>query len=166
MLAIPRGATVHGEVVEDKKAGVVRGSPDLVLKLDALDLGGESYPIYAYQFKVRGASKEKPTEENAVKGAYYGAIAGAIVADRTNALPTRQIEAEDMAAGAAAGVGAVTAAAVIGPRPVVSIPAESQMDFFLASPISVQPVSPKEAERLSQQLHPGDPVLYVRGDTP
>jgi len=40
------------------------------------------------------------------------------------------------------------------------------MDFYLASPISVQPVSAKEAERLAERLHPGGPVLYVRGDTP
>jgi hypothetical protein len=166
VLVIPRGATVHGEVVEDKKAGMVHGSPELTLELRSLDLGGESYPLYAYQFKVQGASKEKPTANNVEGGAVVGALAGGVVAGRTNALPTRKIEAEDMAAGAAVGAGAVAAAAVVGPRPVVSLPAESQMDFYLASPISVQPVSEKEAEGLSQRLHPGGPVLYVRGDTP
>lgn len=168
VLAIPRGATVHGEVVEDKKAGVVRGSPELTLRLDTLELGGVSYPLLAYEFQVRGASKTKPAQEveEGLYYAYYGALAGSVVAGRTNALPTRKIEVEDMAAGAAVGAGAVAAASVIGPRPVVSIPAESQMDFYLASPISVQPVSRKEAEELSQRLHPGGPVLYVRGDTP
>jgi len=166
VLAIPRGATVHGEVVENKKAGVVHGSPELALKLDLLDIGGESYPLYAYQFKVRGASKEKPTEHNVVNGAYYGALAGSVVAGQTNALPTRTIEAEDMAAGAAAGAGAVAAVAVVRPRPVVSIPAESQMDFYLAAPLSIQPLTAKEAERLTKRTHLGDPVLYVRGDTP
>lgn len=166
VLAIPRGATVHGEVVEVKKAGVVRGSPELVLELDSLDLDGRSYPLYAYRFKVVGASKGKPLERNAVKGAYYGALAGRVVAGRTNDLPTQKIEAEDMAGGAAAGAGAVAAASIVGPRPVVAIPAESQMDFVLASPISVLSVSQKDAERLSQQLRSGPPVLYVRGATP
>jgi hypothetical protein len=165
VLAVPRGATVHGEVVEDKKAGVVRGTAELTLRLDSLELGGVTYPLLAYEFQVRGASKENPTND-VVTGAYYGALAGSVVAGRTNALPTRKIEAEYMAAGAAVGAGAVAAASVLAPRPVVSIPAESQMDFYLASPISVQPVSQKEAEQLSQQLHPGGPVLYVRGDTP
>ena len=69
-------------------------------------------------------------------------------------------------AGAAAGAGVVAAASVATPRPVLAIPPESQMDFYLAAPISVQPVSAKEAEQLAQRMHPGAPVLYVRGDTP
>jgi hypothetical protein len=40
------------------------------------------------------------------------------------------------------------------------------MDFYLAAPISVQPLSKKEAEQLSQRVHPGGPVLYVRGERP
>jgi hypothetical protein len=74
--------------------------------------------------------------------------------------------AEDISAGAAAGAGLVVAAAAMTPRPEIDIPAESQIDFYLASPISVQPVSAADAEKLAQRLHPGGPVLYVRGDTP
>jgi len=166
VLAIPRGATVRGEVVEDRKAGRMTGSPELVLKLDSLELGGESYPVYAYQFQVKGASKEKPAARDVVGGAEIGALAGGVVAGRTNALPTRKIEAEDMAAGAAAGVGAVVAASALAPKPVVELPAESEMDFYLASPISVQPVSEQDAERLAARLHAGGPVLYVRGEKP
>jgi hypothetical protein len=166
VLAIPRGATVHGEVLEAKKAGVVRGSPELVLELDTLDLGGKSYPLYAYQFKVVGTSKDKPLERDVVKGAYYGALAGRVVAGRTNALPTQEVEAEDMVGGAAAGAGAVTAVSIVGPRPVVAIPAESQMDFMLASPLSVLSVSQTDAKKLSQGLSSDAPVLYVRGATP
>lgn len=166
VLAIPRGSTVHGEVVENKKAGVVHGAPELTLKLDSLELGGKEYPLYAYEFMVQGVSRSKPTVRELAGGAAVGAIAGSVVAGTTNALPTRATQDEDMAAGAAAGAGAVAAAAVVGPRPVISLPAESQMDFYLASPISVEPVSSKEAERLGEKLHPGDPVLYVRGSTP
>jgi hypothetical protein len=102
-----------------------------------------------------------------VDSAYYGAIAGDVVAARTSkAAPTRAEEAEDMAAGAAVAAGVVAAASAITPRPVVELPAESQMDFYLASPISVQPVSQTEAEQLSQRVHPGRPILYVRGDRP
>jgi len=57
-------------------------------------------------------------------------------------------------------------ASVATPRPVLSIPAESEMDFYLASPISVELVSEKEAEMLAQKVRRGGPVLYVRGDTP
>jgi hypothetical protein len=166
VVVIPRGAKVRGEVVESKKAGRLKGNAELALELVSLELGGESYPLYAYQFEVRSASKEKPVATDAVTAAYYGALAGGVVAGRTNALPTRKIEAEDMAAGAAAGAGVVAAAEVLGPRPMVSVPAEAQMDFYLAAPLSVQPVSEKEAAELENRVHPGGPVLYVRGDTP
>lgn len=167
VLIIPRGTKIHGEVVQNKKAGRLSGSPELTLKLDSLDLGDESYPLYAYQFQVRGESKTPPSADDLVTSAYYGAIAGDVVAIRTSKeVPTRARQAEDMAAGAAVAAGVVAAASAITPRPVIELPAESQMDFYLASPISVQPVSEKEAEKLSQRVHPGGPVLYVRGDTP
>jgi hypothetical protein len=166
VLVIPRGATVHGEVVQDKKAGRLSGSPELTLELVSLDLGGESYPLYTYQFKVRGASKTKPTATQVEGGAVVGALAGGVVASSAKGGATPGGYAADMAAGAAVGAGAVAAVSAATPRPVLVIPAESQMDFYLAAPISVQPVSAKEAEQLAQRLHPGAPVLYVRGDTP
>jgi hypothetical protein len=166
VLAIPRGSAVQGEVAENKKAGMTHGAPQLTLRLDSLEVSGKSYPLYAYEFEVQGVSKPKPTVKDLAGGAVVGAIAGSVVAGVTNALPTRKTEAEDMSAGAAAGAGTVAAASVVGPRPVISLPAESQMDFYLAAPIAVQPVSSKEAERLAQRLHPDSPVLYVRGATP
>ena len=166
VLVIPRGATVHGEVVGTKKAGHLSGSPELTLKLISLDLGGQSYPLYAYHFRALGESKEKPTATDVEGGAVLGALAGSVVSARSKGGPTPAKNAEDISAGAAVGAGLVVAAAAATPRPELSIPAESQMDFYLASPISVQPVSAKEAERLAERLHPGGPVLYVRGDTP
>lgn len=166
VLVVPRGATVHGEVVQNKKAGRLSGSPELTVKLVSLDLGGENYPIYTYHFRVQGTSKAKPTIDQAEVGAVAGALAGAVVSARSDGGATRLKNAEDISAGAAAGVGLVVAAAAVTPRPELEIPAESQIDFYLASPISVQPVSAKEAEQLAQRLHPGGPVLYVRGDTP
>src|SRR5882757_1329095 len=71
-----------------------------------------------------------------------------------------------MGTGAAIGAGVGTVVSAATPGPSVTIPAEAQMDFYLASPISVVPVSAKEAARLAQGYHHGGPVLYVRGDTP
>ena len=71
-----------------------------------------------------------------------------------------------MGPGAAIGAGVGTMVSAATPGPCVTIPAESQMDFYLASPISVVPVSAKEAAQLAQGYHHGGPVLYVRGDTP
>ena len=165
VLVIPRGVKIHGEVVEDKKAGRMSGSPALTVKLDSLELGGESYALYAYEFRVEGTSKTKPTRDM-VGGAEIGALAGAVVSARSSGGPTVASNAKDMAAGAAAGAGLVAAAVAIAPRPVLTLPAESAMDFYLAAPISVQPVSEKEAEALARRVHPGGPVLYVRGERP
>ncbi len=78
MLVIPRGATIHGEVVGAKKAGTLTGSPELILKLTSLDLGKRSYPLYSYQFHVQGTSKSKPTETKVKGGAVIGAIVGGV----------------------------------------------------------------------------------------
>jgi hypothetical protein len=71
---------------------------------------------------------------------------------------------EGWSAAIGAGVGTMVSAAT--PGPSVTIPVESQMDFYLASPISVMPVSAKETAQFAQEYHHGGPVLYVRGDTP
>jgi hypothetical protein len=166
VIVIPRGATVRGEVIQAKKAGVLTGSPELTLKLVSLDLGGRSYPLYTYQFKVQGTSKTKPTETKVKGGAVIGAIVGGVFSGSAKGETTAVGKVAGMATGAVvgAGVGAMTSVAT--PGPTVTLPAESQMDFYLASPISVQPVSAKDAARLAQGLHLGGPALYVRGDTP
>ncbi len=166
VLIVPRGATVHGTVVGSKKAGTLTGSPDLVLKLVSLDLGGRSYPLYTYQFKVEGTSKTRPTETKVKGGAVIGALVGGAFSGSAKGETTGVGKLAGIGTGAAigAGVGSVVSAAT--PGPSVTLPAESQMDFYLASPISVMPVSAKEGAKLSQGLRPGGPVLYVRGDTP
>ncbi len=166
MLVIPRGAAVHGEVIGARKAGTLTGSPALTLKLVSLELGGQSYPLYTYQFQVQGTSKTKPTETKVKGGAVIGAIAGGVFSGSAKGETTAVGKLAGMGTGAVlgAGVGALTSAAT--PGPSVTLPVESQMDFYLASPISVRPVSASEAARLAQGLHPGGPVLYVRGDVP
>lgn len=166
VVVIPRGATVHGEVVEGRQGGRISGIPQLTLKLDSLELGGQSYPLYAYHLRAEGTSKTKPTAAGVVGGAEVGAIAGAVIASKQSGGTTPANTAKVMGAGAAAGAGVVALAAAATPRPQVDIPAESQMEFHLAVPISVQPVSEDEAERLSKRVRPGGPVLYVHDDTP
>jgi hypothetical protein len=102
VLAIPRGA-VHGEVVEDRKAGVVR-KPRVDAQAGFAGTGWGQLSALRISVQVRGASKEKPTANDVATGAYYGALAGGVVAGRTNALPTRKTVAEDRVAGAAVGL--------------------------------------------------------------
>lgn len=152
VLAIPRGATVHGVVTEVKKAGQLTGSPELALKLTSLDLGGQSYPLDTDQFKVKGPGKGERTANNVVGGAMMGTIIGCIAGRGVGC-----------AIGAGAGAAAGTAASAASPGPGVWIPAEARVDFHLATPLTVNPVSAQEASRLAQGLYPGGPTLYRRG---
>ena len=166
VLIVPRGAILRGTVVQTKRAGKLTGSPDLILKPVSLDLGGRRYPIYTYQFKVEGTSKSKPTEEKVKAGAVIGAIAGLALDGSARGATTAAGKLAGMGTGAALGAGVGTAVSAVTPGPVVDIPAESQIDFYLSSPISVVPVRKREADRLSEGLRAGGPVLYVRGETP
>jgi hypothetical protein len=151
VLAIPRGATLHGVVTESKKPGDLGGSAELGLALTSLDLGGQNYPLNSDLFKVKGPNKAGRTVGDAVGGALLGAIIGGAVGRGGGA-----------AIGAGAGAVAGTAASAATPGPNVWIPAEALVTFHLKDPITVAPVSQQEAARLAQGLYPGGPTLYRR----
>ena len=166
VLIIPCGTAVHGTLVESRQSGALTGAPDLVMQLTDLDFGGHNYPLYTYPVKVVGTSKTKPTETKIKGGAVIGAVVGGIFSGSAKGGPTGVGKLAGMGTGAAVGAGVGTAVSAATPGPVLRIPAESEMDFYLSSPISVVPVSRKEAQHLSEGLHRGGPVLYVRGETP
>ena len=157
VLALPKGATVHGVVTEAKHvgAGDLGGSSELALKLTSLDLGGQSYPLDSDQFKVKGPNKAGQTVGNAVGGGILGTIIGCAVGRGVGC-------AIGAGAGVAAGVGASAASS----GPGVWIPAEALVTFHLNTPLTVNPVGPQEAARLAQGLYPGGPNLYRRGGYP
>ena len=68
--------------------------------------------------------------------------------------------------GAVAGAVVGTAVSAATPGPAIWIPSEAQVDFHLAAPVTVTPVSAQEAARLAQGLYPGGPTLYRRGYGP
>jgi hypothetical protein len=164
VLAIPRGAMVRGRVIESKKAGRLTGSPELALQLTSLELGGRSYPLDSYQFKVKGTSKTRPTENKVIRGAYVGALVGAMTVSEKGGTDAGRAASVGTDAAIGAGVGTLVSAAT--PSPGIWIPSEAEVDFYLAAPVTVTPVSAKEAARLSQGLHSGGPNLYLRGDAP
>jgi len=157
VLALPKGATVHGVVSEVKKvgAGDLGGSPVLALKLTSLDLGGQSYPLDSDQFKVKGPNKAGQTVGSAVGGGILGTIIGCAVGRGVGC-----------AIGAGAGVAAGTAASAASSGPGVWIPAEALVTFHINSPLTVNPVNAQEAARLAQGLYQGGPNLYRRGPYP
>ena len=154
VLAIPRGATVHGVVTEAKNAGsgTLAGSSILALTLTSLDLGGQSYPLTTNEFRVKGPNKAGETVNNAVGGAIIGAIIGCAIG-----------RGPGCAIGAGAGAAGGTAASAASGGPRVWIPAEALVTFHIAAPLTVNPVSPQEAARLAEGLYPGGPSLYRRG---
>jgi BON domain len=155
VLAIPRGATVHGVVTEVKHAGELSGRSELALAITSLDLGGQNYPLSSDQFMVKSPDKTGRTVGNAFGGALLGAIIGGAVGRGGGA-----------AIGAGAGAVAGTAASAATPGPNVWIPSEALVTFHLQAPITVGPVSAAEAARLAQGLYPGGPNLYRRGPYP
>jgi hypothetical protein len=152
VLAIPRGATVHGVVSEVKQSGELTGSPVLALKLTSLDLGGQSYSLDTGQFKVKGPGKGERSANNMVGGTVMGTIIGCAVRGPLGC-----------GVGAGAGLAAGTAASAATPGPHVWIPSEALVEFHLNTPLTVNPVSAKEAARLAQGLFSGGPALYRRG---
>ena len=157
VLAIPRGAVVHGVIVEHKNVGSgdMAGSSSLALTLTSLDLGGRNYPLQSDQFKVKGPNKAGQTVSSGLTGAVIGTIIGCAVG-----------RGEGCAIGAGAGAAAGTAAGTAAPGPRAWIPAEALVTFHLAAPLTVDPVSPQEAARLAQGLYPGGPQLYRRAYYP
>jgi hypothetical protein len=153
VLAIPRGATIHGQVLDVKQSGPLGGSPELALKLESLELGGASYELASDPFSVKGPNKAGRTVGNAFGGAILGAIIGGAVGGGGGA-----------AIGAGAGAVGGTAASAATPGPQVWIPAEALMDFHLSAPLTVTPVSRMEAMRLAANAPPPSqrPTLYRR----
>ncbi len=179
ILVIPCGARVFGTVVAAKQAGRLVGASNLSLELTELNLDGRTYPLYTPPFKVVGESKTRPTTKKIATGATIGAVAANVAAPKvtytlvdpigpgktvTKNLPVEhRARGVAMAAGVGAGVG--TAIAASSPPSIALIPAESQIEFTLASPIAVFPIDQRSAARLAQGMHHGGPVLYVRGES-
>ena len=152
VLAIPRGATLHGVIADVKRpSGQLTGSSELALQLTSLDLAGRTYPLESDPFRVKGPGKGERTAANTIGGALLGAMIGGIAGGGTGAA---------IGAAAGGGTGAVASAASSGPG--VWVPAEALVTFHLAAPVTVAPVSVEEAARLAQGLYPGGPALYRR----
>ena len=175
ILVIPCGATVFGTVVEAKQAGRLVGASNLTLKLTALNLGGRSYPLYTPSFKVVGESNTRPTSEKVAVGAAAGVLYGQSTVPTLccrdvpgqsvsyKPSPGDQAKVDAVLGGMGAGVGTAVAAATNRPSSAL-IPAESELEFTLTSPVAVFPVDQRTAARLAQGMRQGGPVLYVRGE--
>ncbi len=143
VVAIPRGATVQGTVIDSHKAGALKGRGELALALNGLVLGGQVYPIASIPWDREGRDKTITTVNSALGLGVLGAIIGGVSGGGTGA-----------AIGAAAGgaVGVAGSAASGGGR--VIVPPESILTFHLAQPATVTTVSQQEMARLAYGAGP------------
>jgi hypothetical protein len=145
-VAIPRGASVQGTVVDAKKAGVFKGEGEIGLQINSLTLGGNVYPLSTQVWQREGRDKTAGTVNNTVGTSAVGALFGAIVGGGRGA-----------AIGAGVGAGAGLAGSAASPRGQVIIPPESVLTFTTAQPVAVKTVSEAEMSRLSYAAGPGQP---------
>ena len=149
VIAVPRGATLDGVVtdVKDSSSGSMTGSNAITLQLTNLDLEGRAYPITTDMWTGKGPGKGAYSANNTIGGAAVGAVIGAIIGRGPGA-----------AIGAVAGgaTGAAASSASSGPRVVLA--PETILTFHLTQPVTVKPVSNREAQRLAQS----QPTLQQR----
>jgi len=141
VLAIPRGAVLQGTVVNVKQPGRFGGSGVLDLRLTQLDLGGKSYPVETDLWSSKSPNKAGYTATNTAGGAIVGALIGGLIGRGPGAA---------IGALAGGGAGLLASGATSGPR--VMLPPEALLNFHLAKPITVQPVSWQEAQRLASSV--------------
>jgi hypothetical protein len=157
-IAIPRGASIQGTVVDAHTAGQLGGKGELKLQLTNVSFGGKAYPIATDFWWHQGADKTANTVGNTVGLAGVGAVIGAIAGGGVGA-------AVGAGVGGVAGLG-VSSASRAGEA---AIPAEAIVTFHLTQPTDVTTVSQAELNRLGagvpqpqqlQRRYPPPPPPY------
>jgi hypothetical protein len=149
-IAIPRGASVRGTVVESHPAGEFKGKGDLKLQLTQLIVGGRVYPIVTDFWWHQGADKTANSVGNTVGLGAMGALIGAVAGGGVGAAVGAGI-------GGVAGLG-VSASSHKGEA---ALPAEAIVSFHLTQPADITTVSQAELNRLGAGL-PADMQPQMR----
>ena len=138
-VAIPRGATVQGIVVEARDSGTLKGRGELALQLTTLTMGGRTYGWLLILGRAPEQDKDDLLAKNSAIGlGALGALFGAVAGGGTGA-----------AIGAGVGGAAGVASSAASPNGRVVIPPEAVLTFHLAQPTTVATVSEAEMQRLS-----------------
>ncbi len=135
-VVIPQGADVEGQIVNAASAGHFTGQSALALTLTRLRMGGKSYALRTNNYERQGSSRGKRTAETVGGGAGVGALIGAIAGGGKGA-----------AIGAAVGAGAGTGVQAVTKGQQIELPSETVLNFALQGPLSVTPVSDRNAGR-------------------
>ena len=149
-IAIPRGATFQGTVVDAHTAGQLSGKGELKLQLTSVTFGGNTYPIATDFWWHQGADKTGNTVGNTVGLAGVGALIGAVAGGGVGA-------AVGAGVGGVAGLGISSASG----RGEASLPSEAIVTFHLTQPADVTTVSQAELNRLGAGI-PQQPQVQRR----
>jgi hypothetical protein len=150
-VAIPRGATVQGTVIDAKKSGALSGRGELSLQLTEVTLAGKSYPLASNVWNQHGGDKTTETVNKTAIGGGIGALFGAAVGGGAGA-------AIGAGVGGALGLGSSAASG----NGQVYVPSEGLLTFQLAQPATVATVSQQEMDRLAQGVPPGAQAPQMR----
>jgi hypothetical protein len=142
-VAIPRGATIQGKVVDVHKAGDFKGKGTLTLQLTELTLGGRTYPLVSDAWTQYGADKTGQTVNNTIGLGAMGALIGAVAGGGAGA-------AVGAGVGSVAGLGVSSASR----RGEAVLPSEAILPFHLTQPAALTTVSQAELNRLSTNVPP------------
>ena len=131
-VVIPRGSRASILIKSESKGGRFRGTSDLVLDMQSVNINGRQYAIETADITQKGKSGvgiNKRTAEYTGGGAALGAIIGAIAGGGKGAA---------IGAGAGAGAGALTQILTKGGS--IKVPEESVLTFQLDQPLQVTAV--------------------------
>jgi hypothetical protein len=126
VVVIPSGSDVLGHLVDVKSAGKFAGKSIVVLQLDSVAAGGQTYNIQTDQYSRDGSSRGKNTAEKVGAGAGIGAIIGALAGGGKGAA---------IGAAAGGGLGGGVQAATKGQQ--IKLPSETVLNFTLQAPVTV-----------------------------
>jgi len=154
-IALPRGATVQGTVLDVHQAGSLKGKGSITLQLQTVQLGGRSYPLQSEPWTIDGRDKTGQTVGSTAFGAIFGALIGGAVGGGAGA-------GAGAAIGGAAGLG--TSAIAGGGQAV--IPGEAVVNFRLTASSQVVTVSEAEMQRLGGYAGPASDSARGPGPVP
>jgi hypothetical protein len=142
-IAIPRGASITGTVVDSHTAGQLGGKGELKLQLTNVSFGGRTYPVVSDFWWHQGVDKTGNTVGTTVGLASVGALIGAVAGGGVGA-------AVGAGVGGVAGLGVSSASG----RGEAAIPPEAIVTFHLTKPADVTTVSQAELNRLGAGVPP------------
>lgn len=125
-VVVPSGSDVQGHLVDVKSAGKFAGSSQVVMQLDSITSGGQTYNVQTDQYKKQGSSRGKNTAEKTGIGAGVGAILGGLLGGGKGA-----------AIGAAAGGGVGAGSQAVTKSQQIKLPSETVLSFTLQAPVTV-----------------------------